>query len=129
MPPKINPMKVSPRTIRPASEKRPNSLMANSKDRFLTSGSIAVFGLLLFITFVIAQIIFIKWRTSLASISYIEDFNRDADGIFTLHQLRLHNPKDSSLVTRVKRDTLMLKRIDSARDSTLTVLDILSHTN
>ena len=60
MPPKINPMKVSSRTIRPASEKRLNSLMANSEARFLSSGSIAVFGILLFIAFVIAQIIFIK---------------------------------------------------------------------
>ena len=59
MPPKINPMKVSSRTIRPASEKRPNSIMAKSETRFLTPGSIAVFGLLLFITFMIAQIIFI----------------------------------------------------------------------
>jgi len=60
MPPKINPMKVSSRTIRPASEKRLNSLMANSEPRFLSSGSIAVFGVLLFIAFVIAQIIFIN---------------------------------------------------------------------
>ncbi len=59
MPPKINPIKVSPRTIRPASEKRTNSLMAKSEASFLSSGSIAVFGLLLFIAFVIAQIIFI----------------------------------------------------------------------
>ncbi|MBL4737806.1 MAG: hypothetical protein HOF14_10170 [Deltaproteobacteria bacterium] len=53
-------MKVSSRTIRPASEKRLNSLMANSEARFLSSGSIAVFGVLLFIAFVIAQIIFIN---------------------------------------------------------------------
>ena len=60
MPPKINPMKVSSREIRPASEKRLNSLMANSEARFLSSGYIAVFGVLLFIAFVIAQIIFIN---------------------------------------------------------------------
>jgi hypothetical protein len=60
---------------------------------------------------------------------YIDVFNGDADGICALHQLRLHNPQKSSLVTGVKRDNLLLKRIISTRDSTLTVLDISSHAN
>ena len=55
---------------------------------------------------------------------YIDVFNGDADGVCALHQLRLHNPQESRLVTGVKRDTLLLKRIISARDSVLTVLDI-----
>ena len=42
---------------------------------------------------------------------YIDVFNGDADGICALHQLRLHNPQKSSLVTGVKRDNLLLKRI------------------
>ena len=103
--------------------------MANSEARFLSSGSIAVFGILLFIAFVIAQIIFINWRASLATIPYIDVFNGDADGICALHQLRLHNPQKSSIVTGVKRDNLLLKRIFATRDSTLTVLDISSYAN
>jgi len=60
MPPKIIAKKVSATTIRPASSNRLNSLGANSDDRFLSSGSVAVIGVLLFFTFVIAQIIFIN---------------------------------------------------------------------
>ena len=60
---------------------------------------------------------------------YIDLSNGDADGICALHQLRLHKPQDSSLVTGIKRDTLQLKSIVSTRDSTLTILDISSHTN
>ena len=59
----------------------------------------------------------------------IDVFNRDADGVCALNQLRLHNPQERQLVTGVKRDTLLLKRVISARDSILTVLDISSHTN
>jgi len=50
---------VSARTIRPASSNRLNSLGGNSEDRFITPGSIAVIGVLLFFAFVTAQIIFI----------------------------------------------------------------------
>ena len=60
---------------------------------------------------------------------YIDVFNGDADGICALHQLRLHNPQKSSLVTGVKRDNLLLKRIIATCDSTLTVLDISAHAN
>jgi len=60
---------------------------------------------------------------------YIDVFNGDADGVCALHQLRLHNPQESRLVTGVKRDTLLLKRIISARDSVLAVLDISFHAN
>ena len=60
---------------------------------------------------------------------YIDIFNGDADGICALHQLRLHNPQKSRLVTGVKRDTLLLKHVVSAHDSVITVLDISSHTN
>ena len=60
---------------------------------------------------------------------YIDVFNGDADGICALHQLRLHSPQKSSLVTGVKRDNLLLNRIISTRNSTLTILDISSHAN
>ena len=60
MPPKIKPEKVSAKTIRPSNSNRINSLGANSDDRFITPGSIAVIGVLLFFAFVTAQIIFIN---------------------------------------------------------------------
>jgi hypothetical protein len=60
MPPKIKANKVSAKTIRPASSNRLNSLGANSDDRFLNPGSVAVLGIVLFFAFVIAQIIFIN---------------------------------------------------------------------
>ena len=59
----------------------------------------------------------------------IDVFNVNAYGICSLHQLCLHNPQKSSLVTGIKRDNLLLKRIIATHDSTLTVLDISSHTN
>ena len=51
-------------------------------------------------------------------------FNGDADGICALHQLRLHHPIDSTLVTGVKRDTALLAKVDLRRVSSATVLDI-----
>ena len=60
MPPKITAKKVSSKTIRPSSSNRLNSLKANLEARFLAPGSVAVFGVLLFFAFVIAQIIFIN---------------------------------------------------------------------
>ena len=60
MPPKIRARKVSAKTIRPANSNRINSIGANSDDKFLTPGSIAVMGILLFFVFVIAQIVFLN---------------------------------------------------------------------
>ena len=59
----------------------------------------------------------------------IDVSNWYADRECVLHQWRLHNPQESRLVTGVKRDKLLLKRIVSARDSVLTVLDISFHAN
>ncbi len=57
-------------------------------------------------------------------------FNGDADGICSLHQLRLAEPiPDAVLVTGVKRDISLLKRIPDAKNSRVTVLDISMHTN
>ena len=55
---------------------------------------------------------------------YIDVFNGDADGICALHQLRLENPVDSILVTGVKRDINLLKRVESGKGDKVTVLDI-----
>ncbi len=60
---------------------------------------------------------------------YIDIFNGDADGICALHQLRLNNPRNSKLITGVKRDTLLLDRVISMKDCVLTVLDISTHAN
>ena len=50
-------------------------------------------------------------------------FNGDADGICALHQLRLHRPADAHLITGVKRDIELLRRVpDGAAD--VLVLDI-----
>lgn len=51
-------------------------------------------------------------------------FNGDADGILSLHQLRLANPKDSHLVTGLKREVRLLERIKTDADDSVTVLDI-----
>jgi len=56
-------------------------------------------------------------------------FNGDADGICAIHQIRLNNPQANTLVTGVKRDTLLLKKVISVKNSVLTVLDISSHAN
>ena len=60
---------------------------------------------------------------------HFDIFNGDADGICAIQQIRLNNPQESTLVTGVKRDTLLLKNIISVKNSVLTVLDISSHAN
>ncbi len=55
----------------------------------------------------------------------IDVFNGDADGICSLHQLRLHRPEpEARLVTGVKRDINLLARLQGCTDSRITVLDI-----
>lgn len=56
--------------------------------------------------------------------AYIDVFNGDADGICALHQLRLEEPLDSTLVTGLKRDIELLKTVKAAAGDVLTVLDI-----
>ena len=56
--------------------------------------------------------------------NYIDVFNGDADGICALHQLRLADPVDSTLVTGVKRDINLLKKVNSNKNDFVTVLDI-----
>ena len=53
-------------------------------------------------------------------------FNGDADGICALHQLRLAEPREATLVTGVKRDIELLQRVPSETDVGVdaTVLDI-----
>jgi len=54
----------------------------------------------------------------------IDVFNGDADGICALHQLRLAKPCDAKLITGVKRDISLLKRVQASAGDQVTVLDI-----
>ena len=57
-------------------------------------------------------------------------FNGDADGICSLHQLRLAEPApEAALITGVKRDIGLLERIRGIKNSMVTVLDISLHVN
>ncbi len=57
-------------------------------------------------------------------------FNGDADGIIALLQLRLSEPKDSVLITGVKRDIKLLNQVVKAGDATsVTTLDISMEKN
>jgi len=54
-------------------------------------------------------------------------FNGDADGLCALHQLRLAQPRDTHLITGVKRDIALLQRVPCASGAAgmaVTVLDI-----
>jgi hypothetical protein len=54
----------------------------------------------------------------------IDVFNGDADGICALHQLRLADPKDSVLITGVKRDIALVKQVEADANDDVTILDI-----
>ena len=56
--------------------------------------------------------------------THFDVFNGDADGICALHQLRLANPIDSTLITGVKRDINLLKQIDAKVAKSITTLDV-----
>ncbi|GEA62018.1 DHH family phosphoesterase [Vibrio comitans] len=57
-------------------------------------------------------------------------FNGDADGICALLQLRLSEPKNSKLITGVKRDIQLLQQVVDQQDATsVTVLDISMEKN
>lgn len=51
-------------------------------------------------------------------------FNGDADGICSLVQLRLAEPREAEIVTGVKRDIALLDRIDAAAGDRIVVLDV-----
>lgn len=56
--------------------------------------------------------------------THYDVFNGDADGICALHQLRLAEPRESTLITGVKRDINLVKKVVSASGNSATVLDI-----
>ncbi|MCK6265249.1 DHH family phosphoesterase [Vibrio sp. ZSDE26] len=51
-------------------------------------------------------------------------FNGDADGIIALLQLRLASPKQTQLITGVKRDIKLIDKLDLTTQDSLTVLDV-----
>ena len=51
-------------------------------------------------------------------------FNGDADGICALQQLRLQEPRDSILISGMKRDIDLLQRVAAAAGDQITVLDV-----
>jgi nanoRNase/pAp phosphatase (c-di-AMP/oligoRNAs hydrolase) len=51
-------------------------------------------------------------------------FNGDADGIISLHQYRLQFPRESELITGVKRDVKLLRNLQNIKNSVLSVFDI-----
>jgi len=55
---------------------------------------------------------------------HFDVFNGDADGIIALVQLRLAEPKVSTLITGVKRDISLLKKVKATSTDSITVLDI-----
>ncbi len=62
----------------------------------------------------------------------IDIFNGDADGIAALHQLRLADPRESILISGVKRDIRLLDKVFAIPEhagARLTVLDISMATN
>ena len=61
--------------------------------------------------------------------AYYDIFNGDADGICALHQLRLAEPREATLVTGVKRDIRLLDQVVQVRGADLTVLDISLDSN
>lgn len=56
-------------------------------------------------------------------------FNGDADGICSLVQLRLADPRNAKLITGVKRDIALLEKISPKSGEHITVLDISMRTN
>jgi hypothetical protein len=60
---------------------------------------------------------------------FYDIFNGDADGLCALHQLRLADPQAATLVTGVKRDIALLRRVKPAAGDELTVLDISLEAN
>ena len=60
---------------------------------------------------------------------HFDVFNGDADGIIALVQLRLAQPKESVLITGVKRDIKLLKQVDIVKATSVTVLDISMESN
>lgn len=56
--------------------------------------------------------------------AHFDVFNGDADGLCALHQLRLVDPREATLITGVKRDIALLERVTACAGDSVTVLDV-----
>jgi hypothetical protein len=61
---------------------------------------------------------------TLPAMTQYDVFNGGADGLCSLHRLRLEYPLDSVLVTGVKRDVALLGRVPAQPGDSVTVLDV-----
>lgn len=61
--------------------------------------------------------------------TFYDIFNGDADGICALQQLRLEEPRASVLITGVKRDIALVRRVTGHAGDELTVLDVSFKSN
>ena len=61
--------------------------------------------------------------------AHFDVFNGDADGICSLHQLRLDRPKSAQLISGLKRDIALLQRVAAQPGDSVTALDISMATN
>src|SRR5258708_4614010 len=62
-----------------------------------------------------------------SAMRHFDVFNGDADGICSLHQLRLAEPVDATIVTGLKRDIALLQAVPARRGHALTVPDNSPH--
>lgn len=60
---------------------------------------------------------------------HFDVFNGDADGIIALVQLRLAEPKQSKLITGVKRDIALVEKVSIEQATSATILDISMEKN
>ena len=60
---------------------------------------------------------------------FYDVYNGDADGLCALQQLRLAQPRESVLVSGVKRDINLLQRVDAQPGDEIVVLDVSLDTN
>ena len=60
---------------------------------------------------------------------HFDVFNGDADGIIALVQLRLAEPKNTTLITGVKRDIMLVEQVPVEQAKSVTILDISMEKN
>lgn len=61
--------------------------------------------------------------------NYYDLFNGDADGLCSLHQYRLHFPRDTHVISGLKRDVQLLRHVTEHHDSYITVFDVSHKSN
>jgi hypothetical protein len=60
---------------------------------------------------------------------HFDVFNGDADGLGSIVQLRLAQPRESTFVSGAKRDIALLDRVHAGRGDSVTVLDVSADAN